>query len=101
MRKNILLIAIVLGIIASSCNSRTKKAVMLEALTPVLILDDSVQAINYKHIDELTVLTIAFTYNGENRTAITTDYTTAYATLVDSVEHDVAIGYFIKKKDIR
>ena len=105
MKKSSLIIAIILGMVTISCTSRTKIASMKEAYTPILILNDSVQAINYKHVKngkaDVTILTIAYTYNGEQRTATTTDYATAYATLVDSTKTDVAIGYFLKKKDIR
>lgn len=88
-----------------SCNSRTKRASIEEQYTDILILDDSVHAINYHHSVDgsktYTTLTISFTYNGESRVARTRNYKTAYAINVDSVEHDVAIGYFLLKKDIR
>ena len=106
MKRIIILLAVVTVMIATNaCTSRTEIESARKANTPVLVLNDSVTAINYKHVKvggdkEVTVLTMSFILNGEEKMAITSDYGTAYA-LNDSLKHDLAIGYFIKKKHIR
>ena len=106
MKRIITMVSVMIVIIlTNACTSRTEIESARKANTPVLVLNDSVTAINYKHVKvggdkEITVLTINFTLNGEERTAITSEYGTAYA-LNDSLKHDLAIGYFIKKKHIR
>jgi len=105
MRKLLTLAVIVVAMITTSCTSKTEQALTRIANTPVLILDDSVNAINYKHVKNgdqtITILTINFQMKGKECTAITSDYVTAYATTDKDVDHDIAIGYFIKNKYIR
>ena len=100
MKKLTILATLILGITMASCDSRTKRHSIKMYNTPILVLNDSIHAINFKHLKDngkdFTLLTLQCTYKGETRTIVTTNYITAYAMPVDSI-NDVAIGYFIKK----
>ncbi len=105
MKRFIILVVAVAAIATTSCTSKTELAAIKEKYETVLVLNDSIDAINFRTVPgtkgDVTTITMQFTMNGETKTAVTDYYRNAFAPPVDSLEHDVQIGYFILRKSIQ